>query len=110
MRLKKKCQARLGLAEHIKKMLRNTQISSRGNEVTLAKTAQMSNTVISTTTDQLSTKEQVILLKSSRLNGLIFPPWTSSPGLDDFTLKQGEEKFMYVVYRTVFRALLFLTS
>ena len=60
---------------------------------------------MSTATDKLSTKEQVILLKSSRLNGFIFPPWTSPVDLDDFTLKKGEEQFMYVVYKINFHTL-----
>ena len=45
---------------------------------------------------QLSTREQIILLEGSRLNGFVFPPWKSPPDASEFELKDGEDRFLYV--------------
>lgn len=45
---------------------------------------------------ELSTHEQLILLKASKLNGAKFPPWDNPPSSDDFTLATGESLFMCV--------------
>ena len=46
-----------------------------------------------TSTRALSKKEQIIVLKGSKLHGYVFPPWRD-PFPDDFDLKDGEP-FMY---------------
>jgi calpain-7 len=36
----------------------------------------------------LSTREKIILLQGSKLNGSIFPPWDDPPTADEFVLSQ----------------------
>lgn len=43
-------------------------------------------------TRKLTTREEIILLESAKLNGFIFPPWTNAPKLDEFQ----QETFLYV--------------
>lgn len=45
---------------------------------------------------ELSTREQIILLEGSRLNGFVFPPWKGPPEPCEFELKDGQDRFMYV--------------
>ena len=45
----------------------------------------------------LSTREKIILLEGSKLNGLVFPPWETSPDPTEFDLKPGEALFEYVL-------------
>ena len=44
----------------------------------------------------LSTREQIILLESSRLNGYRFPPWQNSPDTAEFELGEDQSLFTYV--------------
>ena len=37
-------------------------------------------------TRKLSTREQIILLQGSKLNGCVFPPWKETPAADEFAL------------------------
>ncbi|KAI9809684.1 MAG: hypothetical protein M1825_000116 [Sarcosagium campestre] len=41
----------------------------------------------------LTTREKLILLKNSKLNGHVFPEWQSEPSPDEFMLRPGDEKF-----------------
>ena len=41
----------------------------------------------------LSTREQIILLQGSKLNGSIFPPWKTPPDVSEFVLEDGSELF-----------------
>lgn len=45
---------------------------------------------------QLSTREQIIILEGSRLNGFVFPPWKCPPDPNEFEMKDGEDRFLYV--------------
>ena len=45
---------------------------------------------------EVSKAEQIILLKSSKLNGFTFPPWQGAPEPDEFVLGQGAEAFRCV--------------
>ena len=45
---------------------------------------------------ELTTGEKVILLRSSKLNGFKFPPWTSPPAPSDFESQAGQDKYLYV--------------
>ena len=45
---------------------------------------------------QLSTREQIILLRSSRLYGCRFPPWQSPPDMAEFELGMDQTMFTYV--------------
>lgn len=49
----------------------------------------------------LLTREQIILLKGSKLNGFLFPPWTTSPDASEFELRPGESPYLYVSKETV---------
>ncbi|RAL00535.1 calpain-like protease PalBory [Aspergillus ibericus CBS 121593] len=40
-------------------------------------------------TRKFTTREEIILLESAKLNGFIFPPWTSVPAPEDFELDEG---------------------
>ncbi|KAL8782159.1 MAG: hypothetical protein Q9213_005630 [Squamulea squamosa] len=42
----------------------------------------------------LSTREQIILLESSRLHGCRFPPWQKPPDISEFELGQDQTKFI----------------
>ncbi|KAM0716153.1 hypothetical protein Q7P37_008667 [Cladosporium fusiforme] len=46
-----------------------------------------------TSSRTLPKSEQILVLRASMLSGLKFPPWTSEPGPDEFTLKEGELPF-----------------
>lgn len=48
-------------------------------------------------TRELSRAEQILILKSSLLNGCKFPPWNGLPAAVEFELKDGEDLFLYVV-------------
>ncbi|KAF2814625.1 cysteine proteinase [Mytilinidion resinicola] len=45
----------------------------------------------------LSKKEQIILLKASRINGFVFPPWKEPPVPSEFHLEYQAEPFLDVV-------------
>lgn len=47
----------------------------------------------------LSIREQIILLKGSKLYGSLFPPWASPPSPLEFELPSGESPYMYVYGR-----------
>lgn len=49
----------------------------------------------------LSTREQIILLESSRLHGSRFPPWQNPPGMAEFELGVDQTMFTYVGNSTV---------
>jgi len=42
-------------------------------------------------TRNLTTRENIILLEGSKLNGAIFKPWTVPPSSEDFVLRDGQE-------------------
>lgn len=88
-RLKLKCMKALARAEEIKQ-LETWNIPANQNEVGKRHdlTAPLSDRT-------LPTREQVILLESSRLNGFIFSPWTSEPGEELFKPIEGSGFFMY---------------
>lgn len=53
----------------------------------------------------LSTREHIIILEGSRLNGFVFPPWKGPPDPGEFDLKNGEARFMYVKRKDDFQNL-----
>ena len=73
-RLKLKCMKLLARAEEIK-MIEDWGMSGSSHESPSEKPLRAP---LSTRT--LSTKEQMILLEGSKLNGSVFPPWISEPG------------------------------
>lgn len=42
---------------------------------------------------KLTTRENIILLEGSKLNGFVFKPWERSPLQDEFELKKGDDLF-----------------
>jgi calpain-7 len=40
-----------------------------------------------------TTREKIILLEGSRLNGFVFPPWTSPPSPSEFETEAGESLY-----------------
>lgn len=42
-------------------------------------------------TRKLTTRENIILLEGSKLNGAVFKPWTAPPSVDEFLLQDGQE-------------------
>ena len=54
---------------------------------------------------KLTTREQIILLESSRLHGSVFPPWTTAPTPAEFDLPFGDGLYMYVCKRIDLRSL-----
>ena len=42
-------------------------------------------------TRNLTTRENIILLEGSKLNGAVFKPWAAPPSSEDFVLKDGQE-------------------
>jgi calpain-7 len=74
-RLKKKCETLLRRAESLKK-------AAQGLKAPVS-------------TRSFTTKEQVILLEGSKLNGFVFRMWESDPDPEEFRLRDGEELFTY---------------
>lgn len=42
---------------------------------------------------KLTTREEIIILEGSKLNGFIFPPWKNDPAPEEFILKEGHQLF-----------------
>jgi hypothetical protein len=82
--LKTKCQMLLKRAESLKK--------ADTWQPTTSPTGALKGPV---STRMLTTKEQIILLEGSKLNGFIFQPWKSDPDPEEFHLRNGEELFTY---------------
>ncbi|KAI9885216.1 MAG: ADP/ATP carrier protein [Watsoniomyces obsoletus] len=103
IRLRKKCQALLNQAERIKKILRERESNGGTTPPRITPPLPLPGSISKGTVlvpksmmaqKKLSTKEQVILLKSSKLNGFVFPPWTSAPESAEFSLPLTKEKFV----------------
>lgn len=86
VRLKGKCYEAMDRAEDIKKMdrwpLPELANDVQGKPDKLALQAPLS-------TRELDAREKLILLKSSRLHGSVFPQWTGEPCRDDFSGEKG---------------------
>ncbi|KAI9741018.1 MAG: cysteine protease [Cirrosporium novae-zelandiae] len=94
----KKCLDLLQYAETLKK----TRGPSKVNPFPLPPTrrehghAIISRSQSPASCRQLATREKIILLESSKLNGFIFPPWKEDPMPDEFALKHEESPFLDV--------------
>lgn len=99
IRLDKKCRELLREAERLKL---STRRDSHGDEVKRTLSGRDSSSKINSklkeplSSRQLSTREQIIILEGSKLNGFIFPPWKCPPDPDEFELKDGGSPFLYV--------------
>lgn len=47
-----------------------------------------------TSSRKLTTRENIILLEGSKLNGFVFKPWDKEPTDEEFALRDGEEPFV----------------
>lgn len=45
---------------------------------------------------ELSTREKIILLETSKLHGDIFPPWQTAPDPSEFDKTSGAGHYVYV--------------
>lgn len=82
--LNHECQQLLGKAEKIK----------AGVTAVEGCKTMVNNLVEPTPSRHLSTREQIILLKGSKVNGVVFPPWDSAPSAKEFELLECESLFM----------------
>lgn len=85
-RLDTKCKELLARAEKIKNGSYTCSTSSNRVLVRRELKAPVS-------ARKLTTRENIIILEGSKLNGFIFKPWTSAPGPDEFLLREGQEPF-----------------
>lgn len=94
--LNQKCRDLLGKAEHIKAAETWLQCGRENSGCSM--THSSFNTAIMLTEPlpkrTLSTREQIILLKGSKLYGSLFPPWTSPPSSIEFELPTGESPYL----------------
>jgi calpain-7 len=89
-RLKSKCMKVLARAEEIKQ-LETWRVPANQNS-----RAGMVHDLNAPLSDRrLPTREQVILLESSKLHGFIFSPWNSEPGEEFFQSIEGNKSFLY---------------
>lgn len=84
--LHRECQQLLEKAEQIK----------AGVKAVEGRKMMVTNLTELTPSRPLSTREQIILLKGSKLNGVVFPPWDSAPSAKEFELLDYESLYMYV--------------
>jgi calpain-7 len=90
-KLKAKCMRVLARAEEIKQMKSWSLPVSQGGMVTGGGRLKAPSSLRA-----LSTREEVILLESSKLHGFIFPPWQSDPTEEIFDLVGNGEFYTYV--------------
>ncbi|KAK2773920.1 cysteine protease [Onygenales sp. PD_12] len=88
-RLDVKCKELLRTAEEIKRSKnwsqpRRPRVTPRNPNLTLREPIS---------TRALSNREQIILLEDSKLNGFVFPPWSSEPDPREFELEEDSEYF-----------------
>lgn len=90
-RLDSKCKELLTKAESIK---RKETISENG-EKPLPSTGPLPVSLNQPKSKRkLTTREEIILLEGSKLNGFIFPPWQGDPAPEEFALIEGHDPFV----------------
>ncbi|KKY21738.1 putative calpain-like protease ory [Phaeomoniella chlamydospora] len=79
-----KCKEWIDIAEKIKvePEWKGVSLVSPGSDPFLAKPLS---------TRELTTKEKIIILEGSKINGFVFPPWNGDPGPEEFILSDGQE-------------------
>ncbi|KIX01865.1 uncharacterized protein Z518_09592 [Rhinocladiella mackenziei CBS 650.93] len=85
-RLDTRCKALLAQAERLK-----TRQDSPSRS--MSKKEQKEDLQAPVSSRKLSTRENIIILEGSKLNGFIFKPWTSPPSFDEFVLRDGGSSF-----------------
>lgn len=100
--LNRKCRDLLGKAEQIKAAetcLQYVNGEGSGCSITNSKSNAALKLKEPLPKRNLSIREQIILLKGSKLYGSLFPPWASPPSPLEFELQNGESRYMYVYER-----------
>jgi len=92
LRLDSKCKELLTKAETLKKGECRPQ--DRGEDLTASSLPSRTALKQPTSKRKLTTREEIILLEGSKLNGFLFPPWKGDPASDEFVLKDGENLFV----------------
>jgi calpain-7 len=90
-RLDTKCKELLTKAETIKKETDQTEVDDGVADSRLPSRPLLKQP---TSNRKLTTREEIILLEGSKLNGFVFPPWKEDPKSEEFLLKDGEELFV----------------
>ena len=72
------------------------ELIERGTHLKLGQDAapRRSPTVYPVSMRKLTTRENIIMLEGSKLNGFVFKPWDRPPLQDEFALEHGEEPFI----------------
>ena len=85
-RLDAKCKELLGQAERLK---------TKEDAPTRLLPHRHQGDVLSSpiSTRKLTTRESIIILEGSKLNGFVFKPWTGAPSADEFVLQPGQQPF-----------------
>lgn len=89
LRLKRKCQDLIALAETIKPLA--SGVTPRSSTPTAASSAKAPKSRGPRQSRELPTSEKNILLRSSKLHGSIFPPWDHDPDQSVFRSKRLDE-------------------
>lgn len=101
--LNRECRDLLGRAEQIKAAetwLQCVHGEGSGCSITYSKSNMAIRLTEPLPKRTLSTREQIVLLKGSKLYGSLFPPWASPPNPLEFELSTGESPYMYVRERS----------
>ena len=88
-RLDSKCKELLTKAEALKQV-RSKHLDQNAD----SSLASMTGLKEPTSSRKLTTREQIILLEGSKLNGFVFPPWKDDPTDAEFVLKEGQNLFV----------------
>ena len=95
-RLRQACSSHLDQAERLKKFCLASSEEGKSNSISATTSSPLSLRVLKLPFSNrvLSTNEKIILLRGSKLHGLVFPEWTTDPICDEFKLGDGNEKFL----------------
>lgn len=90
-RLDSKCKELLTKAEALKKENISPQ---RGDQASASSSPSKAGLKQPISKRKLTTREEIILLEGSKLNGFVFPPWREDPSPEEFTVKEGQVPFV----------------
>lgn len=90
-RLDSKCKELLTKAETLKE---ENVTSGRRDPAAASSSRSKAGLKQPTSKRRPTTREQIILLEGSKLNGFVFPPWRDDPGPEDFALEEGQKLFV----------------
>lgn len=91
-RVDAKCRTLLKRAEELKASRQNVAVNGGIPAVSL-RTFPRKDLKQPESTRQLSTRENIILLEGSKLNGFVFKPWDVAPSSPEFELSDGQSLY-----------------